>query len=155
MKRYSLVFGYRDLVSGKGFVAGVATDGRALLVEEEDGCWVYGVNPGGIAGGGDTWQGAYDEFKRIYKAALYDIAEEAQNFAEFKSLAEEFVRQTNSENEREWVEATHELSSKKDEDLWLKVLKAKKHPLRVTVKEVSRQGPSANELDEQPVAAWA
>lgn len=42
MTRYPLLFGFRDLIAGNGFVAGVAINGRALLVDEDDGFWIFG-----------------------------------------------------------------------------------------------------------------
>jgi hypothetical protein len=45
MTRYPLLLGFRDLIAGNGFVASVALNGRALLVDEGDGFWMYGVNP--------------------------------------------------------------------------------------------------------------
>ena len=54
MTHYPLLFGFRDLVAGNGFVAGVNLNGRALLADEGDGFVMYGVNPGGIAAGGSN-----------------------------------------------------------------------------------------------------
>lgn len=72
------------------------------MIEEQDGWWVYGVNPGGIAGGGETPEDACAEFRRMLHAALLDLAEESMDFEGFKSSVVEFVRQTNTVNEREW-----------------------------------------------------
>jgi hypothetical protein len=50
MTRYPLLLGFHDLVAGNGYIAGIAlSNGRALLVDEGDGFWMYGVNPGGMA----------------------------------------------------------------------------------------------------------
>lgn len=154
-KRFPLIFGYRDLVSGNGYMAGVATQGRALVVEEGDeDFWIYGVNPGGIAGGGATQAAAHEDFRRMFKAVLYDIAEEAQSFEEFKHQVEESFFDVNRHMEEEWLAATRELSVA-DESLDLRVQKASSHPPKVKVREVSSGGPSVNELDEEPMAACA
>lgn len=153
MPRYPLLFGYRDLVSGTGFVAGVQADGRALLVEEDEEFWVYGVNPGGIAGHGNTWEAAHEDFRRNFKAALFDLAIEAQGFDEFRRLVTDFFEDTNAESERDWDQATREISSV--EEPWLQVRKVTDHPPRIEINEVSSGDPSANELDERPMAACA
>lgn len=154
-KRYPLIFGYRDLVSGNGYVAGVATNGRALVVEEDvDDFWVYGVNPGGIAGGGATRGAAHEDFRRMFKAVLYDIAVEAQSFEEFKQRVEEFFNDVNPEVEEEWASATQAFSAESD-SLDLRVQKASSHPPKIEIQEVSSVGPSVNQLDEEPIAACA
>ena len=63
MPQYPLLFGYRDLVMGNGFMAGVTTEGRALLVDEDGGAWMYGVNPGGVAAGGHDHGAAAAAFR--------------------------------------------------------------------------------------------
>ena len=153
MTHYPLLFGYRDLVSGSGFVAGVHADGRALLVQEEDGFWVYGVNPGGLAGSGDSWEAAHEDFRRNFKAALYDLAIEAVSFGQFQELVVDFFEDTNGPTEGEWDRATREIASR--DQRWLQVRKASDHPPRIEVREVSSGDPSANELDEKPMAACA
>ena len=49
-----LIFTYRDLVYGTGILAEVRVRGRALAVTEQDGVWMYGVSPGGLAAPGAT-----------------------------------------------------------------------------------------------------
>ena len=80
MTRYPLLLGFRDLIAGNGFVASVALNGRALLVDEDDGFWMYGVNPGGLAAGGSTAAEALAEFRKDYRLVLFDIATEAEGF---------------------------------------------------------------------------
>ena len=66
MRRYPLLLGFRDIVPGPGFQARVRADGRALLREEEDGFWVDGVNPGGVAGGAATLEEALATFRETH-----------------------------------------------------------------------------------------
>lgn len=105
--RYPLLFGYRDLVEGLDFVAGVETAGRALLVEEADEVSVYGVNPGGMAGFGDTRDGALSDFRETYRKVLYDLAAEADTFEEFRTQVEHFVSEASDLDE--WEEAVDDV----------------------------------------------
>src|SRR5262245_11297759 len=103
MTRYPLLFGFRDLVAGNGYVAGVGiTNGRALLVDEGDGFWMYGVNPGGVAAGGKSLGEAQAEFRTAYKSVLFDLAAEARSFEAFKAEVERFVQETNNPTLAEW-----------------------------------------------------
>ena len=57
-----LIFTYRDLVYGTGILAEVRVRGRVLAVTEQDGVWMYGVNPGGLAAPGATIPEAHAAF---------------------------------------------------------------------------------------------
>ena len=97
MTRYPLLLGFRDLVAGNGYIADIAlSNGRALLVDEGDGFWMYGVNPGGMAAGGASLGEAQAEFRTAYKSVLFDIAAEAESFEAFKAEVERFL----TENEQ-------------------------------------------------------
>lgn len=155
MAKYPLLFTYRDLVSGNGFLAGITTSGRGLLVEERDGSWtMYGVHPGAIAGVGESREAATAEFREMYRAALYDIAETTGSFHEFEAEVRSFFWDKNETNETEWNEAAERIAGGHG-DGWLKTQKAKKHPPKVHVEEVSDRGAEVNQLDEEPVAAVA
>ncbi len=88
--KFPLLFGYRDLIAGNGYIAGVATDGRFLLDEDEDEYCVYGVNPGGIAGTGTDRHEALQDFRLGYRSVLHDIAENAANFSDFRAEVKRF-----------------------------------------------------------------
>ena len=105
MTHYPLLFGFKDLIAGNGFFAGVSVAGRALLADEGDGFWMYGVNPGGVAAGGATAGEAQFEFRRMYKSVLFDIAAEAADFEELKAEIEQFFRSTNEPTAAEWEAA--------------------------------------------------
>jgi len=108
MRSYPILFGYRDMVADRDFVAFVATDGRALCTREADGFWLYGVDPGSIAGGGESVEEAGRALKESYLSALFDIAAEAASFAAFKKEVERFFAERNGPNEAMW-EAAHAL----------------------------------------------
>ena len=46
MTKYPLLFTFRDKIEGRDFVAEVVAHGRVLAVEEQEGWWLYGVQPG-------------------------------------------------------------------------------------------------------------
>ena len=102
IKKYPLLFSYRDLIAGRGFVAGVSIVGRVLLEVNDGECWMYGVQPGGFAGGGADKNTAFCEFKNSYLSVLYDLAIEARTFDAFKSQVESFFAQINLLNAQEW-----------------------------------------------------
>lgn len=113
-QNYPLVFRYRDLVKGAGFTASVVVDGRAVLAEEDDGdTWVFGVQPGAIAGGiaggeADAYARpdlACAEFKQNYRNVLLDIAAEAASFEAFKAGVTQFFAQADESEAQEWAAA--------------------------------------------------
>ncbi len=106
MTSYPVLFGYRDVVTGHDFMAFVRTDGRALLTKEEEGYWLYGVYPGGMAAGGRDIAEASRELKKSYLSVLFDIAAEVSSFETFKAEVEKFFNQCNELTVREW-EAAH------------------------------------------------
>ncbi len=105
LKKFPLFFSYRDLIAGSGFVAGVAMKGRVLLDTTGGEAWMYGVQPGGIAGGGVDRAGAFNEFRRSYLSVLYDLAAEAQTFKEFKAEVTRFFSEVNAPHVDEWKTA--------------------------------------------------
>ena len=141
MPRYPLFFGLRDLVAGNGFVAAVALEGRALLVDEGDGFWMYGVNPGGVAAGGKTHGEAQAEFRQRYRSVLFDLAAEAASFEEFQRAVAQFCEETNEPTAAEWEEAVNEVRSGKVDADWLPKRRAEsKIGVRVSLLE---PGPAA------------
>lgn len=108
---YPVLFGYRDLVTGRNFVAFVKTDGRALLTKEDEGYWLSGVYPAALAGGGKEIAEASREFKNSYLSVLFDIAEGAHSFEAFKMEVETFFRSSNPSLCAEWEEARNKVKS--------------------------------------------
>lgn len=153
MTRYPILFGFRDLVAGHGYVAGVETQGRLLLVKEDDSFWAYGVNPGGLAGRGETEHEAMADFREGYRSVLYDIAEDAATFIEFKSEVEAFFDETNRRLEAEWTTAVEDVKADRISADWLQKQSADDTPRQVRV--VLLQNPDArdNELDKTAMAA--
>lgn len=152
MTRYPLLFGFRDLVAGKGFVAGIAIDGRALLVDEDDGFWMYGVNPGGVAGGGPSIGDAQVEFRSSYRSVLFDIAGEAESFDQFEEEVTRFFRETNEPTLAEWEDAVKAVRTGEVDADWLPKGNAESK-IGLKVQLVEHPEPSVNALDEAKLAA--
>jgi hypothetical protein len=109
MTHYPLLFGFNDLVAGNGFVAGIALQGRALLVQEEEGFWMNGVNPGALAAGGKTPAEAQAGFREAYRSVLFDLAHTAGSYETFKREVEAFFHQTDEPTTAEWSQAVLEV----------------------------------------------
>lgn len=110
MKRYPLVFSFRDLIAGNGFAAVVSMDGRVLLVEEDDqDTWMFGVQPGGIAGGDPQRKLAFSEFKKSYLSVLFDISAEATSFEQFKGKVTAFFDEINASSVEDWQKALNDV----------------------------------------------
>ncbi|MDA1000088.1 MAG: hypothetical protein O2807_06175 [bacterium] len=105
MSNYPLFFTLHKIVMGNGFIVSVEARGKALAVQNEDGFWIFGVNPGGIGGGGENLKESYQEFREGFLSVLYDIAAAASTFEEFKKEAEEVFHSVCEKSEREWTEA--------------------------------------------------
>ena len=149
-----MLFGFRDLVAGKGFVAGVVVNGRALLVDEGDGFWMFGVSPGGLAAGGKSHGEAQAEFRQGYRSVLFDIAALADDFDSFRQQVLSFFHETSEPTEREWEEALAEVRSGKVVADWLPMRKVDSNAGQgVEVVRLEHPNPSLNGLDRAELAA--
>jgi hypothetical protein len=158
MTNYPLLFGFRDLIAGRGFLAGVAVDGRALLVHDEElGYWMYGVNPGGLAAGGEDVGEAKQAFRETYRTILFDIAAEATDFQEFKAGAQKFFEETSTSFLTDWEEAIQEVRAGKVIADWAVQVDSTKTRLgiQVSLLTADQLEPKFNEPDRQPALAAA
>ena len=106
MQPCPLLFTYRDTVFGNGFVAEViATNGRALFVEDDGEFWFYGVNPGGMAASGQSPDEAHAAFRSRFRHVLADFAAAAATINEFRGAVEQFFSETNEPTEQDWTAA--------------------------------------------------
>lgn len=150
VKSYPIVFSFRDLIAGNGFVVGVEIDGRALLVEESSSdVWLYGVQPGGVAGGDATREVALMEFKRNYLSVLFDMAAEADSFESFEKDMRQFFFDENSPNAQEWAQALARVRAESVSLDDMESVNADERPPRIEVHLLDTQKlkPSVNEFD--------
>ncbi|MFP3941186.1 MAG: hypothetical protein ACOC7L_01430 [Acidobacteriota bacterium] len=162
MTMYPILFNVRDPVVGKGFLAGVAVDGRALMREEEDGYWIDGVFPGAVCAGGESRDEALLKFRQTYRMVLYDFAASAKSFEDFREKVERFFWEETPGEAEAWSEAAVALRRDRSKaGDWLPIKKRYPDPtIRVTLLEYQSLEPQANseervELagDKAPMAA--
>jgi len=103
--------------------------------QEEGVWWMYGVRPAPIAESGETIEEAFYRFRNRYKEVLFDFAQEARNFDEFKAYVEQFFYEPDKDSE--------------DEQLWEQALRAIRtakcappEPFAKLPREVSESKPS-------------
>ena len=84
---WPLIFTYRGNVFGHRYIASVSVVSRVLGIQEDDGIWLSGVQPGGIAAGGtDVWE-ACAAYRKAFVGVLADIASSVGDFAAFQAEA--------------------------------------------------------------------
>lgn len=110
---YPLFLNYKGAVIGNGFIADISALGRLLATVEEEGTWLYGVNPGAVAADGRSIDDAHAAVRETIRLVFVDIAQEAQSFAEFKQRAEAFFNETDEESVAEWTAAVEEIRASK------------------------------------------
>ena len=152
MTHFPVLFSFRDLIAGNGFVASIDLSGRALLVDEEDGFWMYGVNPGGLAAGGATPGEVLSEFRSMYRSVLFDIAIEATSFEDFQRDVQQFFEATNEATAKDWEAAVAAVRSGLVDADWLPKRRAES-TLAVKIHKLEHPTPAANLLDEAELAA--
>jgi predicted RNase H-like HicB family nuclease len=109
---YPLIFTFGESVGAPRFMAGVSGSGRALMVQEGDGSWwLYGVEPGGIAGRGDSPQEAHLKFVEALKGVLLDIAADMSSFQAFEQQVQKFFKENDRKEEARWREALEAIRS--------------------------------------------
>ena len=105
MNSYPLVFGTRDAVAGRGFLAGVSINGRALLELEDGEWWVGGVQPAGIMGSGESPEAAYKDYRENLRLVLFDSAHLTDSFEAFERDVLALMDQINHAADERWEEA--------------------------------------------------
>lgn len=109
---YPLIFSFNEMIGAPKFLAGVSGSGRALMVREDGGSWwLYGVEPGGIAGSGDTPQEAHLRFVETLKGVLADLAADVTSIQDFETQVKTFFCEKDGKEEARWLEASAAIRS--------------------------------------------
>jgi hypothetical protein len=163
MPDYPLVFGFRTPpIIGRGFIAGVQIDGRALICQEDEGAWwAYGVEPGPFAESGATPLNAYEALKRAMHEVLIHSAALAASFADFKGDVEHVFGQCDADDAERWDSARREIrAGRTTAEATLDDLPRRTDEVRVGVLVVNlgdiatdRLDPNENRLDQEGIAA--
>lgn len=130
---HPLVFTLQDVVTGRGFLAGIVVTGKAVMEHEDGKWWMYGVCPGGLAGSGTTPNEAFVDFRNRYKHALFDMAEEFPNFLTFRSAVQSFFAEEDLQENTRWEES-------------LKILREHEEAITEPFKKLPRKKPSDYKL---------
>lgn len=102
---FPVLYDFRDLVAGNGYVAQVEILGRVLLEEDADEVSFSGVQPSGLAGSGANRGEAWAEYLARHRAVLFDMADEASDFDGFRNAVKGFFDEPNGDMEALWGEA--------------------------------------------------
>jgi hypothetical protein len=113
MNNHPIMITLQDAIAGRGFYARITISGRALMRQEDDKWWMYGVSPAGMAASGKNIEEAFLRFRTRYKEILFDIAQESKNFPDFKDEVERFFNEPDADDEdaRLWGEALKAIRS--------------------------------------------
>jgi hypothetical protein len=144
-----LLFSFRQVVFGDGFVAGVSMEGRALLDEGgPDGAWISSVAPVGFAGGGADRGIAFTEFRNAWITVLFDIAAESRSFDAFKHACTEFLDATEETVSVEWEAALEQIRKTKYVDPTMRRQPVEAHKIGFEVVDLTHIQPkSENRLE--------
>ena len=149
-----LVCTYRNSVAGNGFVAKVEMRGHMLAVVDDHGeLWLHTVHPSGWAETGASIAEAHALFRNTYTGMLYDLAEDAANFREFRTAADG-LNQCSPVLLESWKEAVDDMRPEWAEKLNLQIEPAGQMPyIKVTEVHSSQASPKNNQLDPALPAA--
>lgn len=154
-----LVFSFKHVVMGDGFVAGVRMDGRALLEVEHNGGdredWVTGIAPVGISGGGRDRSAAFFAFRNAWTEVIFDIAHEASSFSSFRESCNEFFGAEQASMTALWEAAVETVRREKYVDPSLLREDADQHRVRFEVVDLTdfEAGADANVVETGVQAA--
>lgn len=160
MNAYALVYNFTDDVNGEGFLARVTAQGRALAVNEGDGWWVYGVEPGGIAASGETPREACHEFRQAFTKVLYDFAADVKVFDDFTGEVRRFFHERDGTEEERWSATVAALRGRSPAEGPFHALPTvTEEPARVAVERLDEAArsftPSENRLPEYALTTAA
>ena len=110
---FPLFFTYHDRVFGKGFMADVISHGRMLAAIEADEHWVYGVQPGSFAAGGETPPEALNAYRQSFREVLLDLADESESSMAFEAAVNGMFFDVNIVREQEWHSAVDKVRAGK------------------------------------------
>jgi hypothetical protein len=148
--QYPVLFTYRDVVIGAGYVAHVEASGRFLIEDRGTGedVWIYGVNPGGLAAKGPGQEEAAEEFRASYRTVLIDLAEESVDFDAFKNQVENFYWSTCEATEKDWQGAVTRVRKGEIDSDWL-AKKPAEHEYKIKVTCIASDRPQP-QIDANP-----
>ena len=154
---WPLIFTYRGNVFGHQYIASVSSISRVLGIQEDDGIWLSGVQPGGIAAGGaDVWE-ACAAYRRAFVGVLADIASSVGDFRAFQSEAARLLAERDDVAFEDWAAAVDGIRTSRLE--WRQMQQLPVKPAAMTpslaVTPKSELTPADNLIDDAPELATA
>ncbi len=154
---WPLIFTYRGNVFGQGYIASFTAVSRVLAIQEEDGIWLSGVQPGGIAAGGQDLPEARAAFRRAFVGVLADIASSVGDLTAFRTEVAQFLQERDDGAFEDWTAAVD--ANRRQPLDWaqmkqLPIMPAGMTP-SMTVALRSELTPADNLIDEGPELATA
>ena len=154
---WPLIFTYRGNVFGHRYIASVSAVSRVVGIQGDDGIWLSGVQPGGIAAGGtDVWE-ACAAYRKAFVGVLADIASSVGDFAAFQAEAARLLAERDDAAFEDWAAAVEAIRTSRLDWTQMQQLPVKPAAmtptLTVTVK--SEMTPADNLIDDAPELATA
>lgn len=125
---WPLVFTYRGNVSGHRYIASVSAVSRVLGIQEDDGVWLSGVQPGGIAAGGADVREACAAYRKAFVGVLADIASSVGDFREFRTEAARLLAERDDAAFEDWTVAVEGIRTSRIEWCQMQQLPVKPRP---------------------------
>lgn len=91
-RAWPLIFTCHGHVFGRGFIG----------VQEDDGIWLSGVQPGGMAAGGKDLPATYTDLRNTFLGILADIASTADTYEAFRAEVERFFDERDETAVADW-----------------------------------------------------
>ena len=105
---WPLIFTYRGNVFGHRYIASVSAVSRVLGIQEDDGIWLSGVQPGGVAAGGTNVWETCEAYRKAFVGVLADIASSAGDFAAFEAEAARMLADRDDAAFEDWTVAVED-----------------------------------------------
>lgn len=99
---WPMIFTYQGNIFGRGFIASINAVSRVLGVQADDGIWLSGVQPGGMAAGGKDLPAAYTDLRNTFLGILADIASTADTYEAFRAEVERFFDERDETAAADW-----------------------------------------------------
>lgn len=154
---WPLIFTYRGNVFGHRYIASVSSVSRVLGIQEDDGIWLSGVQPGGIAAGGTDIREACAAYRNAFVGVLADIASSVGDFPAFQAEAARMLAERDEAAFKDWAAAVDAIRTSRLDWTHMQQLPVKPAGMTpaLTVTLKSEMTPADNLIDDAPELATA
>ena len=154
---WPLIFTYRSNVFGHRYIASVSSVSRVLGIQEDDGIWLSGVQPGGVAAGGTDIREACAAYRKAFVGVLADIASSVGDFPAFQAEAARMLAERDEAAFKDWTAAVEAIRTSRLDWTHMQQLPVKPAAMTpaLTVTLKSEMTPADNLIDDAPELATA